>query len=71
MREPVAFDPKSGYPAGRSIVYECGRCGVTIPSAPGHDEPYRCACGNVAVDPDAGRVSVKDHAQLTIWRVAP
>lgn len=71
MARPIAFDPKAGYPAGPRIRYECGACGAGVPSMPGPDDPWRCTCGNVNVDGDAGRVSVKDHAELSVIEVEP
>jgi hypothetical protein len=35
---------------------------------PSHDEACRCRCGNVAVDVDAGRASIRDHAAFRIER---
>lgn len=68
MRAPVPFDPKAGYPAGPGLVYVCLTCDGEIPSMPSHDEPCRCRCGNVAVDVDAGRASIRDHAAFRIER---
>ncbi len=71
MRAPVPFDPKAGYPAGRGLVYVCLACDGEVPSMPSHDEPCRCRCGNVAVDVDAGRASVRDLAAFRIELDAP
>lgn len=62
----VPFDPTQGYPAGRRYAYRCTRCGATLESRPTHDEPWACACRNVRVDADAGRVSVDDHAAFEV-----
>ena len=68
VRVPVPFDPKAGYPAGPGLVYVCLVCGGEISSMPSHDEACRCRCGNVAVDVDAGRASIRDHAAFRIER---
>ncbi len=67
MRRPIAFDPLAGYPAGPRIFYECAACGESVRSMPRHDEPWVCKCRNISVDGDAGRVSVRDHAQLRVY----
>ena len=68
MRAYLTFDPKQGNPAGRDIAYECLVCGGTVASMPRDDEPWQCTCGNIRVDADAGRVSVKNDAQLRAFR---
>jgi hypothetical protein len=50
------FDPARGVPAGSRIVYACDECGDRIASMPAR--AAACACGNVAVDFDAGRVKI-------------
>jgi hypothetical protein len=64
VRRPLAFDPGRGYPSGRRIVYECLDCGDNLPSLPAHAET--CRCGNIAIDPDAGRISVKVPARMAV-----
>ena len=68
IRVYIEFDPTQGYPAGRAVTYECLVCAGTVPSMPSHDDPFECRCRNVIVDGDAGRVSVKDNAQLRAFR---
>ena len=68
MKQYIDFDPKQGYPAGKTIVYECLACGGTVSSMPSYQEPWACTCGNVSVDGDAGRVSVTNAAQLRAFR---
>jgi hypothetical protein len=65
---PVTYDASKGYPAGSDIVYVCKRCGEMLPSIP--PGPVQCSCRNVRVDVDAGRVSVDDHSQFAIGRIA-
>jgi len=65
-RQYVEWDPRKGYPAGPDLFYECGLCGDVIPSLP--ENADACRCGNVSVDADAGRVSVRDNEKLRIFR---
>jgi hypothetical protein len=64
-RRYMDFDPKAGYPAGESIYFECGRCGNILCSLP--SDSVVCSCGNVAIDVDYGRVSVKEHSQFKVF----
>jgi len=65
-RQYIDFDPRKGYPAGPDLFYECGICGDVIPSMP--DNAAACRCGNVLVDADSGRVSVREGEKLRIFR---
>jgi hypothetical protein len=56
------FDPARGIPAGSRIVYACDECGDRIASMPAH--AAACACGNIAVDFDAGRVTIARHDRM-------
>lgn len=67
----IQFDPKDGYPTGKDVAYECTNCGGVVSSIPGNDEPWRCTCGNIKVDADAGRVSVRDHSKMRAFRRSP
>jgi hypothetical protein len=60
QRGVIRFDPAAGYPAGSTIRYRCGVCGDVLSSLP--DRPTACSCRNVTIDPDAGRLAVKDHS---------
>ncbi|NEX92892.1 hypothetical protein [Caulobacter sp. 17J65-9] len=66
----IYFDiaPFGGYPAGPGVYYECGVCEDFVPSIPRN--AAACACRNIVVDADAGRVSVKDHARFRAFRTA-
>jgi len=68
VRSYLDFDPKQGYPAGRDITYECTACGGTVASMPSNDEAWCCACRNVRVDGDAGRVSITHADQMRAFR---
>ena len=58
----IEFDPARGIPAGSRIVYACGECGDRVASMPAH--AASCACGNIAVDFDAGRVAVDRYDRM-------
>jgi len=67
-RRYVDFDPKRGYPAGASLYFECGRCGSVLKSLP--EDSVVCSCGNIAIDVDYGRVSVKEHGEFKVFEVS-
>jgi hypothetical protein len=60
-----SFDPNAGYPAGGNLYYECVTCGVVLPSSP--SDSTLCSCGNIAIDVDYGRISIKDHAAARLF----
>lgn len=66
MWTEVPFNPKLGYPVGKDLYYECTKCTEKIPSTPA--DSIGCRCGNVFIDVDAGRVSVRDDAHVRLWR---
>jgi hypothetical protein len=68
MKSYLNLDLNQGYPAGKDIFYECGQCGDVIPSQP--KESLCCSCGNICIDVDAGRISVKDHSLFKVFRDA-
>ena len=55
----IPFDPEQGYPAGDALFYECLNCGTVIPSQP--TDSTACRCGNISLDVDYGRLSIKEH----------
>jgi len=63
----VRFDPQQGYPAGDALFYECLNCGTIIPSLP--PDSTACRCGNVSLDVDYGRLSIKEHAVARLLAV--
>lgn len=69
MREPYPYDPKMGTPAGPSLVYTCAICGAEVRSIPAHHERWTCACRNISIDPDAGRLSLQHPSQFSISRI--
>lgn len=63
----IPFDPQQGYPAGDALFYECLNCGTIIPSRP--TDSTTCRCGNISLDVDYGRLSIKEHAVARLLAV--
>lgn len=42
---------------------------MDVQSQPSPHEPWTCVCGNVRVDPDAGRLSLRDETQFEISKI--
>ena len=61
----LTFDPARGYPVGKRVTYTCLACSNDVPSKPSHAEA--CRCGNIAIDPDAGRISVQHADQIVAY----
>jgi hypothetical protein len=69
-KEYVSFNPEEGYPRGPDLFYECGVCGVLIPSQP-EDSTY-CRCFNIGVDVGAFRFAVWDESRpVRLVRLKP
>jgi hypothetical protein len=64
-RNYLPHDPAAGHPAGAQLRYECRLCGCTVASMPAHVEA--CACGNVFVDRDAGRVAIAVPDETAVY----
>ena len=61
------FDSENGYPGGTDIFYECVKCGDVIPSTPASSA--HCACRNVMIDADYGRISIGDQVYVKAFSV--
>jgi hypothetical protein len=68
-RHYLSFNAKAGYPAGALLYYECGRCGIVVPSQP--DDSAHCECRNIMIDVDYGRFSVEDPEQVRLFEIEP
>ncbi len=55
---------KGGYPVSENYYYLCNICNVKVFS--NTKEFARCKCGNITIDIDAGRVSVKDGTKVEL-----
>lgn len=60
----VKFNPKLGYPVGPKLSYRCKSCGDVIPSQP--EDGVGCRCGNIFVDVDYARVSIKRDEDIEL-----
>lgn len=67
MRE-IKADFAKGYPAGKDMFYECRLCKIQISSQPKVFQT--CECGNISIDIDAGRVTVKDYSKFKIFQLS-
>ena len=65
MRKYINFKSSLGYPAGDNTFYVCTNCGDIFPSLP--KENTICSCGNLCIDVDYGRVTVKKQNKLKIF----
>jgi hypothetical protein len=62
----ILHGPRDSVPAGPGIYYLCLLCRTLVPSLP--EESTRCSCGNVLVDPDAGRGGAKNENEMIILK---
>ena len=51
-------------PKGDDLYYRCTNCSVVIPSIP--DNNIACKCGNVYIDIDYFRLSIKDYTKFEV-----
>ncbi|WP_444934005.1 hypothetical protein [Microbulbifer sp. JTAC008] len=67
-REYIDFTPNQpkGYPAGKSIYYECLICGGVVESKPRYFS--ECECQNITVDNSGGRLAITDHEKFKIFK---
>jgi hypothetical protein len=59
------FDPSSGYPASKSLFYECLKCGDAIPSLP--DDSTHCTCRNIMIDAGYGRIKMQEAERVRLF----
>ncbi len=52
---------------GRDIYYKCEACDGILPSQP--KDNVGCSCGNVFVDIDYFRLSIKDYDKFMVLRL--
>ena len=52
---------------GRDIYYKCEACDGIVPSQP--KDNIGCSCGNVFVDIDYFRLSIKDYDKFVVLRL--
>lgn len=61
----IPFDATQGYPSGNDLFFECLFCGTIVPTLPGDNTG--CACDNLQIDVDNGRVMVRNHNRLKLF----
>src|ERR1700674_3821669 len=57
----VEYNPDEGYPAEVDLYFKCTDCQFMIKSLPHSHAEATCTCGNLSIDIDTGRLSVRDH----------
>ncbi|WP_299490940.1 hypothetical protein [uncultured Shewanella sp.] len=64
----IDFEPnqRKGYPAGKSIFYECSICGDVVESRPEHFA--ECQCQNITVDTAGGRLTITYPEKFKIFK---
>lgn len=63
----VKYDIDVEKPKGLSFYYKCEFCRVILPSNP--DEPCECACGNIVLDPEMFKMSVRNYKKFTVLQL--
>lgn len=62
----LRFNPKEGYPVSSDLFYRCKFCSEVIPSQP--SDSTGCKCGNIFIDIDYARVSVKNDNDIELMK---
>ncbi len=65
----VGIQKTSEAEIGKDIFYECGICQSIIPSMP--KDNIHCSCGNIGIDKDLHRLSVREYANFTVLKKKP
>ncbi len=65
-REYCNLNLVTGYPADKSLFYECLKCGDVVPSKPA--DSTHCKCRNIMIDTDYGRVDVQDTTKVRLFK---
>ncbi len=67
MKTYVDIDPQAGYPRGPDLFYECQICRSMLSSMP--NDNIHCACLNIRIDVEAGRMAVRDQSRIKLVRI--
>jgi hypothetical protein len=63
----IKFNFEKGYPVGGTYFYKCKSCGEMIPSQP--SDSIGCSCGNIFIDIDYARISVKRNGDIELLEI--
>jgi len=63
-----SFDAARGYPAATNVFYECLRCGGVVASV--QSKNAHCACRNITLDAEYGRLSIHDSGLVKLFEAA-
>jgi hypothetical protein len=64
----IHFNPKQGWPVSENLWYRCQLCNDVIPSKP--SDCKSCRCGNISIDIDYARISVKQENNVELLESA-
>lgn len=62
----VDFNENEGFPIGKDLYYECRLCGDVMHSKVKNAD--ECTCGNLSIDSDYCRVSVRKKETVKLIR---
>jgi len=65
-REYLTFNPAKGYPADKTLFYECLDCNEVVPSMP--NDNAHCKCRNIMIDIDYGRIDIQDVNKVRLFK---
>ena len=60
----LGLNPQKGYPFGKNLFYECMACADTLPSRA--EKSIGCKCGNILIDVESGRITIRDHSLVKL-----
>lgn len=63
----LKINPEKGYPFSKDYYYECLICGEILFSQP--EKNISCSCGNIFIDVDEARFSVRDNNMIKLFKV--
>ncbi|MFA5256707.1 MAG: hypothetical protein WC360_01030 [Opitutales bacterium] len=63
----IPIEPSQGYPAGKTLYYECLVCGCVVPSMP--DDDTSCKCRNIMIDVGFSRMVIDDPIKVRLFKM--
>ena len=63
----IRYDFKNGYLTGVDLFYRCKLCDAVLSSQP--DDSLGCVCGNIFIDIDYARISVKCNNDIELLKI--
>lgn len=62
----VEYSLESKLPKGEEYYYQCMVCRTILPSNP--IEPVRCACRNIALDPEMFKLRIDNYKKFNVLK---